>query len=87
MKKSKVIVICPGRGSYTRESIGFINKYGSNVINKITQFETLLLSELRSKEKKLLESISKEQALSEVLEKKINDFLESLVKKFIEDNQ
>ena len=56
-------------------------------INKITQFETLLLSELRSKEKKLLESISKEQALSEVLEKKINDFLESLVKKFIEDNQ
>ncbi len=56
-------------------------------INKITQFETLLLSELRSKEKKLLESISKEQALSETLEKKINNFLESLVKKFIEDNQ
>ena len=39
MKKSKVIVICPGRGSYTRESIGFINKYGSNVKNKITQFD------------------------------------------------
>ena len=50
-------------------------------INKITQFETLLLSELRSKEKKLLESISKEQALSETLEKKINNFLESLVQK------
>ena len=31
MKKSKVIVICPGRGSYTRESMGFINKYGRNV--------------------------------------------------------
>ena len=57
-------------------------------INKITQFETLLLSELRSKEKKIIrESISKEQALSETLEKKINNFLESLVKKFIEDNQ
>ena len=43
-------------------------------INKITQFETLLLSELRSKEKKLLESISKEQALSETLEKKLTIF-------------
>ena len=31
MKKCKVVVICPGRGSYTRESIGFINKYGSDV--------------------------------------------------------
>ena len=39
MKKSKVVVICPGRGSYTRESIGFINKYGSDVKSKITQFD------------------------------------------------
>ncbi|MBD22131.1 MAG: F0F1 ATP synthase subunit alpha [Alphaproteobacteria bacterium] len=56
-------------------------------INKITQFETLLLSELRSKEKNLLESIAKEQQISESLEKKINEFLDSLTKQFIEDNK
>ena len=55
-------------------------------INKITKFEDLLLSELRSKEKNIIESIAKEQAISETLEKKISDFLQSLSKKFIEDN-
>ena len=56
-------------------------------INKITKFEDLLLSELRSKEKKIIESITKEQAISDTLEKKISDFLQSLSKKFIEDNK
>ena len=56
-------------------------------INKITKFEDLLLSELRSKEKKIIESITKEQAISETLEKKISDFLESLSKNFIEDHK
>ena len=56
-------------------------------INKITMFEDLLLSELRSKEKQIIESITKEQAISETLEKKISDFLQSLSKKFIEDNK
>ena len=56
-------------------------------INKITKFEDLLLSELRSKEKNIIESIAKEQAISETLEKKISDFLQSLSKKFIEDNK
>ena len=56
-------------------------------INKITKFEDLLLSELRSKEKKIIDSITKEQAISETLEKKISDFLQSLSKKFIEDNK
>ncbi len=56
-------------------------------INKITMFEDLLLSELRSKEKKIIESITKEQAISETLEKQISDFLQSLSKKFIEDNK
>ena len=36
--------------------------------------------------KKIIESITKEQAISETLEKKISDFLQSLSKKFIEDN-
>ena len=63
---------------------GFLDKIE---INKITKFEELLLSELRSKEKSLLNSIAKEQAISETLEKKINDFLESITKKFIEDNK
>ena len=56
-------------------------------INKITMFEDLLLSELRSKEKQIIESITKDQAISETLEKKISDFLQSLSKKFIEDNK
>ncbi len=56
-------------------------------INKITKFEDLLLSELRSKEKNIIESIAKEQSISETLEKKISDFLQSLSKKFIEDNK
>ena len=56
-------------------------------INKITKFEDLLLSQLRSKEKKIIESIAKEQMISESLEKKISDFLESLSKNFIEDNK
>ena len=63
---------------------GFLDKIE---INKITKFEELLLSELRSKEKSLLNSIAKEQAISETLEKKINDFLESITKRFIEDNK
>ena len=63
---------------------GFLDKIE---INKITKFEELLLSELRSKEKSLLNSVAKEQAISETLEKKINDFLESITKKFIEDNK
>ena len=63
---------------------GFLDKIE---INQITKFEELLLSELRSKEKSLLNSIAKEQAISETLEKKINDFLESITKKFIEDNK
>ena len=63
---------------------GFLDKIE---INKITKFEELLLSELRSKEKSLLNSIAKEQEISETLEKKINDFLESITKKFIEDNK
>ena len=63
---------------------GFLDKIE---INKITKFEELLLSELRSKEKSLLNSLAKEQAISETLEKKIKDFLESITKKFIEDNK
>ena len=55
-------------------------------INKITKFEDLLLSQLRSKEK-IIESIAKEQMISESLEKKISDFLESLSKNFIEDHK
>ena len=45
MKKSKVIIICPGRGSYTRESVGFISKYARDVKNNITQFDEYRKSE------------------------------------------
>ena len=28
MNKKRVIVVCPGRGSYTRETSGYLAKYG-----------------------------------------------------------
>ena len=59
---------------------GFLDKID---INKITQFETFLLSTLRSKEKKLLESIANEQALSESIEKKSTIFWSHLQKSLL----
>ena len=55
-------------------------------INKTTKLEDLLYQNLDQR-KKTIESIIKEQAISETLEKKISDFLQSLSKKFIEDNK
>ena len=28
MDKKRIIIVCPGRGSYTRESSGYLKKYG-----------------------------------------------------------
>ena len=29
-KKKRIVVICPGRGTYTKETLGYLKKYGSH---------------------------------------------------------
>jgi len=62
---------------------GFLDKIE---ISEITKFESFLLKELRTKEKKILETIKKEQALSDALSKTLNDFLESITQNFVKEN-
>ena len=62
---------------------GFLDKIE---ISQITKFEIYLLKELRTKEKKILETIKKEQALSETLSNSLNDFLESITESFVKEN-
>ncbi len=62
---------------------GFLDKIE---ISQITKFESYLLKELRTKEKKMLETIKKEQALSDILSKSLNDFLESITESFVKEN-
>ena len=62
---------------------GFLDKIE---ISQITKFESYLLKELRTKEKKILETIKKEQALSDTLSKSLNDFLESITESFVKEN-
>ncbi len=31
MKKKRIVVICPGRGSYTKETLGYLRQYGGPV--------------------------------------------------------
>ena len=62
---------------------GFLDKIE---ISQITKFESYLLNKLRTKEKKMLETIKKEQALSDTLSKSLNDFLESITESFVKEN-
>ncbi len=62
---------------------GFLDKIE---ISQITKFESHLLKELRTKEKKILDTIKREQALSDKLSESLNDFLESTTESFIKEN-
>ncbi len=62
---------------------GFLDKIE---ISQITKFESYLLKELRTKEKKILETIKKEQALSDTLSSSLNNFLESITESFVKEN-
>ena len=55
-------------------------------ISLITNFEKYLLEKIRGEGKKILDSIKKEQSLSEGLEKQLNQFLEQTSKNFLEEN-
>ncbi len=62
---------------------GFLDKIE---VNDITKFETFLLSKLRTQGKKILESIKKEQSLTENTEKDLNQFLLTLTEEFLGDH-
>ncbi len=55
-------------------------------INNVTSFEEVLLKELRTSGKTILQKISTQQSISEDLEKEINVFIENLKKKFLGEN-
>ena len=55
-------------------------------INDITKFEKYLLEKIRNEGKQILESIKKEQSISDELDSKLSDFVENCVKKFLEEN-
>jgi F-type H+-transporting ATPase subunit alpha len=55
-------------------------------IKNVTSFEEVLLKEIRSSGKNILQKISTEQSISEELEKEINLFIENLKKKFLGEN-
>ena len=48
MNKKRIIIVCPGRGSYTRESSGYLKKYGKLIsehvmwMDKMRERENLL---------------------------------------------
>ncbi|MEE2695347.1 MAG: F0F1 ATP synthase subunit alpha [Pseudomonadota bacterium] len=62
---------------------GFLDKIE---ISKITEFEMFLLKKIRNEGKKILESIKKEQSLSEKLEDELKNFLEKVVNNFLGEN-
>ena len=62
---------------------GFLDKID---ISLITNFEKYLLEKIRGEGKKILDSIKKEQSLSEELEKQLNQFLEQTSTNFLEEN-
>ncbi len=55
-------------------------------INNVTSFEEVLLKELRTSGKTILQKISTQQSISEDLEKEINVFIENLKKKILGEN-
>ena len=39
MNRKRIVIICPGRGSYTRETQGYLNKYKESHIDKINYMD------------------------------------------------
>tara|TARA_B100000035_G_scaffold1868_1_gene1620 strand:+ start:9779 stop:11311 length:1533 start_codon:yes stop_codon:yes gene_type:complete len=60
---------------------GFLDKID---ISEITRFEGFLLQKLRSQGKDILKTIKDEKSLSDDTEKKLNQFLESITKEFLQ---
>ena len=62
---------------------GYLDKIS---INDITKFEKYLLEKTRSYGKEILQSLKKEQSISDQLESKLGTFIENTVKTFLEEN-
>ena len=39
MAKKRIVVICPGRGTYTRETSGYLAAFGSSVKSQIAYMD------------------------------------------------
>jgi len=39
MNRQRVVVVCPGRGSYSRETTGYINNYKNNISSYLSSFD------------------------------------------------
>jgi len=39
MNRERVVVICPGRGSYSRETTQYINNHNNNISSYLTLFD------------------------------------------------
>ena len=61
---------------------GYLDKID---IQNVTKFEKYLLDKIKSTGKKLLDSIKKEQALSEELERELHNFVDKVANDFIGD--
>ena len=55
-------------------------------INDITKFEKYPLEKIRNEGKQILESLKREQSISDELDKKLGGFVENVVKNFLEEN-
>ena len=51
MDKKRVVVVCPGRGTYTRETSGYLDKYGEAATEHIIWMD-------QQRDKENLQSIS-----------------------------
>ena len=43
MNRKRIVIICPGRGSYTRETQGYLNEYKEPHIDKINYMDKQIL--------------------------------------------
>lgn len=39
MKKKRIVVVCPGRGSYTKETLGYLKQYGDHIRDFINDID------------------------------------------------
>tara|TARA_B100001094_G_scaffold99930_1_gene96089 strand:- start:1466 stop:2482 length:1017 start_codon:yes stop_codon:yes gene_type:complete len=82
MNRQRVVVVCPGRGSYSRETTGYINNYKNNISSYLSLFDKrrkedgrLGISDLDSMNFKSKVHMVGENASSLIYACSLNDFL------------
>ena len=82
MNRQRVVVVCPGRGSYSRETTGYINNYKNNISSYLSLFDNrrkedgrLGIADLDSMNFKSKVHMVGENASSLIYACSLNDFL------------